>query len=447
MAKKIYCGVDVGGTKVLAGLVDSSGQVISRKKIATPQKASATRIYNQIRQLITDLLKESGVDADSVRGIGMGIPGIVLPNQIDILRAPNINLANFPLAERLSKHFGLKVVLGNDVNLGLLGEMWLGIGKGHENMVGLFPGTGVGGAIILNGKLVLGAQGAAGELGHVIVEQGSSKSSAGLYGTLEALASRRAVEREIRAAMKNGHKSVVTKYLSRPSDVIKSKMILKALEKKDPVVVKVINEVCVTLANACISMRHALNPDLIVLGGGLIEACGKYMLPRIRRRCNASPFLKGIDNCKIVPSQLADDAVMIGAVALLKQELKKKSTLKSRRYPIVQLQRGNKIVIDDKTIKTDFYIGPAGRIRAVDSSTAFKIYVQKKTLTEKILKKFCKKSTDVLIVAKGTKALRLSQDAKDFLVENSIECTILPIRDAIHAYSTVNKVKALFVSQ
>lgn len=447
MGKKTYCGVDVGGTKILAGLVDSTGTVIARKKCATPQKASATRVYNQIRTLITDLLKEQRLDADCLHGIGMGVPGIVLPNRIDILRAPNIALANFPLAQKLSRHFGLKVVLGNDVNLGLLGETWLGIGRGYENIVGLFPGTGVGGAIVINGKLVDGAQGAAGELGHIIIEQRSKKTSAGLYGTLEALASRRAIERDIRDEIKAGQKSVVTKLLDKPSDVIKSKILSKSLDKKDPVVVKVINNVCVTLANACISMRHTFNPEMIVFGGGLMEACGSYMLPRIRRRCNASPFLKGIDKCKIVVSELGDDAVVVGAVALLKQELKQKKSVKSRRYPVIQIQRNNRLMIADQHIKADFYVRSDGKIKELGSGEAFKSYYQKRIIGYKILKKVCKQNTEVVVIARRSKMVRLSQEAKDFLAEHSIKCTILPIKDAVNAYSTLNRNKALFVSQ
>ncbi|MBZ0166724.1 MAG: ROK family protein, partial [Candidatus Omnitrophica bacterium] len=184
MANNIYCGVDVGGTKILAALVDVRGKVLVRKKCATPQKVSSQRIYNEIRNHLQALFEENDVDVDELCGIGMGIPGIVMPNQTDILRTPNISLAKFPLAQRLSKYFGVRVILGNDVNLGLLGEKWLGAGQQSQNIIGLFPGTGVGGGIILDGKLLCGEQGVAGELGHVIIDQNSSQMSAGLPGTI-----------------------------------------------------------------------------------------------------------------------------------------------------------------------------------------------------------------------------------------------------------------------
>lgn len=363
------------------------------------------------------------------------------------MRTPNINLANFPLAQRLSRLFGVRVILGNDVNLGLLGERWLGAARDAKDIIGLFPGTGVGGAIIVDGKLLYGAQGIAGELGHVIIDQNSTRESAGLRGTIEALTSRRAVEREIREAVKAGKKTLITELQGKDLTLIKSRVIAQALAKKDPVTISVMNELCRTLGNACISMRHILNPELIVLGGGLMEACGSYILPRVRRRSHANPFLAGIDHCRIVLSELGDDAVILGAVALLKKDLKKKQTLKSKRYPLVTLQRGDKVHIDNMTIDKSFYIRADGVIKELDGSTDFKIFIQKNMIDEQIIRRFCKKKTDVLIVARKNRAIRVTRDGRDYMNQHAIECKLLSIREAIKAYTTLNKRKALFVSQ
>jgi len=445
--KRVYCGVDIGGTKILAALVDGSGAVLARKKCTTLQKASAQRIYDQVRTHLQGFFKEQKLDLNQLKGICLGIPGIVRPNKTDILRTPNINLANFPLAQRLSRLFGVRVILGNDVNLGLLGERWLGAARDAKDIIGLFPGTGVGGAIIVDGKLLYGAQGIAGELGHVIIDQNSTRESAGLRGTIEALTSRRAVEREIREAVKAGKKTLITELQGKDLTLIKSRVIAQALAKKDPVTISVMNELCRTLGNACISMRHILNPELIVLGGGLMEACGSYILPRVRRRSHANPFLAGIDHCRIVLSELGDDAVILGAVALLKKDLKKKQTLKSKRYPLVTLQRGDKVHIDNMTIDKSFYIRADGVIKELDGSTDFKIFIQKNMIDEQIIRRFCKKKTDVLIVARKNRAIRVTRDGRDYMNQHAIECKLLSIREAIKAYTTLNKRKALFVSQ
>ena len=445
MANKVYCGVDVGGTKILAALVDSRGKVLSRKKCPTPQGAGPQRVYDVIRNHLKTLFADNEVSPDELSGISMGIPGIVMPNQVDILRTPNIQLAGFPLAQRLSRFFGVRVILGNDVNLGLLGEQWLGAGQRCKNVVGLFPGTGVGGGIILDGKLLMGEQGVAGELGHVIIEQSSPHINAGLPGTIEGLASRRSIERDIRAAIAAGEKSVVTELLGDKTAQIKSKIIAQALAKKDPVVVKVINAACKTLGNACISMRHIFNPEMIILGGGLIEACGDYMLPRIRRRSSSNPFLSGIDECRIVVSQLGDDAVILGAVAFLRDSLKTDPALKTMVYPHVTLQRG-KVLLDDIVMHKDFYIRSDGKIKEVNARVEFKYYYQKGMLDATLLSLICRKKTRMLVVAQKDRTIRITREGRDFLSQNGIEVKVLPLQEAFRQYATWGKRKALFVS-
>lgn len=445
MANRIYCGVDVGGTKILAALVDGRGKVMARKKCPTPQGARPQRIYDEIRTHLKSLFADNDISPDEICGIAMGIPGIVMPNQIDILRTPNIQLAGFPLAQRLSKFFGVPVVLGNDVNLGLLGEQWLGAGQRCKNIIGLFPGTGVGGGIILDGKLLIGEQGVAGELGHVIIDQSNPHLNAGLPGTIEGLASRRAVEREIRAAVEKGEKSVVTEILGGKTGQIKSKVIAQALAKKDRVVTRVVNDVCKTLGNACISMRHIFNPELIILGGGLIEACGDYILPRVRRRSGANPFLSGIDACRIVPSQLGDDAVILGAVAFLKGSQKTDPAVRAKLYPHVTLQRG-KVLLDELVIYKDFYVRADGKVRQVNGKTEFKNYYQKSMLDAALLSLICRKKTKVLIVAKKDRNMRVTREGRDFLDQNGIEIKVLALEEGLRLYSSWGKHKALFVS-
>src|SRR3989338_2845779 len=151
--RKLYIGVDVGGTKISAALLDPFGRILCRKKQPTIRTATPSVIGRQIERIIREILAESKVSPGSLRGIGLGIPGIVAPRTNKILVTPNICLAGYPLAERLRKVFRTKILLGNDVNLGTLAEKWLGAGRNAQNIIGIFLGTGVGGGIVIDGKI------------------------------------------------------------------------------------------------------------------------------------------------------------------------------------------------------------------------------------------------------------------------------------------------------
>ncbi len=309
---KNFIGIDVGGTKIAAALVSSQGKILARAKAVTPQKAKGKDIYKALLEVI-DELKED-YPFTQVAGIGVGIPGIADPKTHAVIVTPNIKLAGYPLKKCLAKKFRTNVIIDNDVNCGLLGEQWLGVAKNKKHVIGLFPGTGVGGGIIIDGKLTGGAQGAAAELGHMTIDLKGPLCSCGNRGCLEALASRWAIQRDIRAAIKAGKKSVITT-LTKDLTVIKSKAIKTALTKKDRVVTQIMTNVAEVLGRACISINHIFNPEMIVLGGGVMEACGYFLLPRIQRIVKQDPFFKKFKPCKIVAAKLEDNAVILGAAA------------------------------------------------------------------------------------------------------------------------------------
>ena len=213
----------------------------------------------------------------------------------------------------------MPVVVINDVNAGLLGEAWMGAAKGLSHVVGIFPGTGVGGAVISDGKLLLGAQGAAAELGHVIVSLDGPLCHCGNHGCLESLTSRWSIERDIRLAVKSGKKTIVTQLNDGKLNMIKSRILKEALSKNDAVVKAVMTKLAVVLGKTAISLNHTFNPQAIIFGGGVIKGCGHFILPIVNKELNADPFFKKFNTCRILPSKLGDDAVILGAAHLIQQ--------------------------------------------------------------------------------------------------------------------------------
>ena len=322
MKNKFFIGVDVGGTKIAAALMTDDGTIIIRNKVSTPPFAHASSIYKTIASLIDDLIIREKIKKKNLAGIGLGVPGIVNAKENKIVMTPNISLTAFPLAKKLKAKFHAPIGLENDVNCGLLGEQWLGAGKNVKNLVGIFPGTGVGGAIIINGKLYTGHQGAAGEIGHMIVDLNGPPCGCGNRGCLEATTSRWAIERDIRQRIKQGKNTIIRKLVTRDLTTIKSKTLREALDKKDPLVTEVMQNAARVLGTACVSLNHIFNPEMIILGGGVIEACGSFIIPIVKRIVAADPFFKNLKTCQILPSQLADDAVILGAAALFKDKKK-----------------------------------------------------------------------------------------------------------------------------
>jgi glucokinase len=316
--KKYYLGIDVGGTKISGALISAQGAIIIRKKIPSPKNAKSKDIVNTIRSLIKELLSTSSFKKISLSGIGIGIPGVVDINKRKVIQTPNINLSNVALASLIKKRFKTKVLLENDVNLGTLGEKTFGVAKHAHNVIGLFPGTGIGGGIIIDDKLISGAHGAAGEIGHMAMDIHGPLCGCGHHGCLEALASRWAIERDIRQAIRQHKKTILKKLTKNKLNTIKSGILKEALKKKDPLTRKIMSEKSEILGLACINLRRLFDPEMIVLGGGLIEACGGFMLPIIRKTMASDRFFKKLKPCHIVSSKLGDDAVLLGAVALFR---------------------------------------------------------------------------------------------------------------------------------
>jgi len=306
MQQKHYIGIDVGGTKIQTSLVTEAGDVLTSLRRETPRQCKAEVTLQALEEAIEALLQEQNLQPADLAGIGVAVPGVVQQEIGFVVETPNMNLSGVDLGSHLKSRFDLPIAVGNDCNLGTLGECWLGSGRNAASCVGIFVGTGIGAGIVLNDTVLSGAGQAAGEIGHIVVQTPCEdwrlqlhrkqkkfrdvfvpphlpQCGCGNYGCLESLASRTAIERFIREAVNHGEKTVIKELCGGSLEVIKSGALAKALKAKDRVVMAIMHYVSQIIGHACLTVRHLLDPEVIVIGGGVMEACQNFMMPIIDR--------------------------------------------------------------------------------------------------------------------------------------------------------------------
>ncbi len=446
---KLFLGVDVGGTKMLAALVRPSGRVLARERRPTPREGTPVDTINAIAGLIDDLLTEAGQPAEALRAIGLAIPGVVDPEAGRIVITPNMNLTGTQIVEPLRERFGVEIALGNDANCGALGEKWLGSASYADSAVGIFVGTGIGGGLILQGREVRGYRGVAGEIGHMKVQLDGPVCGCGDTGCLEALASRTAIDRDIRQAVQAGQKTLLTDLVGPDLSVIKSGALRKALEQNDKLVTQVMRNASEILAQACLSIRHVLDPEVIVLGGGLVEACDFFILPIVEKILECDPMQGSRPGGRVVVSSLGDDAVMLGAVVLAQQAVGRRPLKKTARqageYPAVGPVDFGEVRVGDKLYLRDIYIRVNGKVKKRDKALA-KINATAHSVTVGELEKVCKGGPALLIVGTGHDGrAEMTEAGATFLRRRGIECKLLPTPEAVTAYNAAQGRKALIL--
>ncbi|MBF0569269.1 MAG: ROK family protein [Candidatus Omnitrophica bacterium] len=434
MNQHFFIGIDIGGTKIYGGLVSPSGEIIATQKIPTPSKANAKAILATVDKTIRALLKEGRASLKDILGIGIAVPGIV-DNTGFVVITPNINLSKTDLKKILEKHYRTKVAVGNDANLGVLGEKWLGAGRKAKDIVGIFPGTGVGGGVIVKGEFITGCHGAAAELGHIQVDPNGPACTCGNIGCLEALAGRWAIERNLRAAINKGKRSVITDLTGKELKQIRSSALAKALKAKDPLVTSVMTAVAEALGKACVSLNHIFDTEMLLFGGGVIEACGDFILPKVERALKDDPFFARLSTPQVVQAKLGDDAVMLGAVAAVRQMLGLKD-LGGAYYPVVRLTPTGKVTLKGRRPAETFVIRADGKVKEPKDFIPLK-------LSDEELEEICKKGPDVLFIA-SPRGRRISIAPKGlrYLKKKRILPRILPLAQAVKAYNASEDRKA-----
>lgn len=321
MQEKYIVSVDMGGTKILASVINSKKGIIARQKKPTDIE-NGTRVYvKDIAELITKVVKNSKLTDDNIVAVCLGVPGSVNPHTGVIGLAPNLGIKNYKMKAELEKLIPYPVLLENDVNLGVLGIKNFGVGKDATNMLAVFIGTGIGGGVVIDNKIYRGNTFVAGEIGHMMVQKNGPKCGCGKKGCFEALASRTAIVNNIIYDVKRLKKKSILSDLIKSNERIKSGALKNAINKNDKVVTKRISEACIVIGDVLASVCNLMNFDKIVLGGGVIEALGDFMLPKIKEQFNQQVFDAAGKGVKIVPSKLADDAAIYGGLALAEEFL------------------------------------------------------------------------------------------------------------------------------
>jgi glucokinase len=447
---RLYLGVDIGGTKVQCSLVWESGEIIGREKCPTPRKGGPERVVAAIEKCMDDMVRKGGVNQGDLTAIGIAVPGVVDPDRGLVVKAPNMKLTGVDLGALLKARFGLPIIIGNDGNFGALGETWLGSARNAKSALYICVGTGIGSGLVQRGRLWRGARDSAGEIGHMIMQLGGPKCGCGALGCFEALASRTAIERDLRDAISSGRKSVLLELAGGDLSVIRSGMIRKALEVEDELVCEVMRRASEVLGYACLNVRHLIDPEAIVFGGGVIEACSDFIMPIVENIVGLDSMPGARDGGHVLLSALGDDAVVLGAIAAARKlvgrsPFKKRYLIKPVYHKITDVRSGE-ITVGKDTYNRDICISVGGKVKKRDEDKAKELYGSPYTIGPKELEKVCRGGPEVLFIGTGKSGkIELTEEARRFLTQRSIQCEVLPTTKAVEGYNGSKLRKAALI--
>ncbi|MCX6012083.1 MAG: ROK family protein [Chloroflexi bacterium] len=315
MAGPYIIAVDIGGTRFRVALADSEGTVIKRVSAATETKAGWQKSMDIINQVIRKLINETGWE--NIKGIGAAVAGVMDTKSGVLKISPNIpGWTNIPIKKAWENEFGISVYVCNDASLAALGEYKFGAGKNYQNFVYVTVSTGIGGGIILDGKLFTGTDGFAGEIGHMVVEPEGPLCGCGGRGCLEALASGTAIARLAGEQLRSGKKTILKQMTEGKIDEITAEMVARAAVLKDEVAIEIMQSAGSYLGIGLANLIMLLDPEAIIIGGGVAQA-GELIFDPARR-----VVAQKVDNyfgkkVPLIPAGLGDDSGLMGAIAVV----------------------------------------------------------------------------------------------------------------------------------
>lgn len=310
-----YCfGVDIGGTTVKLGLFTISGELLDKWEIKTRREDNSEHVIPDIAAALMGKLEEKGISKDDVKGIGFGTPGPVTEDGVAVCPA-NLDWKNKPVAKEMSELTGLPCRGGNDVNVAGLGEMWRGGAKGHKNVVVVPIGTGIGAAIIVNGKVVTGARGAAGEVGHIHVDDEiQTPCGCGAIGCVEQFSSATGLVRMAKKLLEETDRETSLRSL----ETVTAKDVIDAAKAGDQAADEIFDKFCDYLGYSLAATAAVIDPEIFIIGGGVSKA-GQVLVDRVQAYFKKYVW-PGCRNIEFALATLGNDAGIYGGASMMVEE-------------------------------------------------------------------------------------------------------------------------------
>ena len=313
-ARVLAAGVDLGGTKIYSLIADANGNVLADDRRPTQAAEGSDAVIDRIVASVRQALDEANVDSREIVGLGISTPGPCDPRRGIVTEAPNLGWSDVPLVDLVSKKLGVPALLENDAAAAAYGEMKFGAGRGKRHILYVTLGTGIGGGIIIDGQIYGGASGAAGEVGHLVLEPDGVACNCGARGCLEALASGPAIAREAAAAVTAGRSDVMAKMAAGRE--LTAELVLEAAQQGDPAAKDVIERAGRYLGLGLVGLLNVFNPEALILGGGLIGLGDLYLGPAFEaaRECGFEQVLADVT---MTTAKLGGRSGALGAAALM----------------------------------------------------------------------------------------------------------------------------------
>ena len=320
MSDRWVVGVDIGGTNLVVGVIpfDGGEPVALRSGSTEPERgpdAAMDDVATMAKAVIEETLDRHGGARDEIVGVGIGCPGPLDLARGVVLSAPNLGWTNYPIRDRVAERLGLPATLDNDANCATYGEWWQGAGRGINVLVGVTLGTGIGGGLILDGRLLRGASGSAGELGHTTIDFTGRRCRCGNYGCLEAYVSGPNIAARAREGLEAGYDSVLVELVEGDLDRITAITVYDALVLNDEYASEVILETAKILGAGIANIVNMFNPEMVVVVGGVTRA-GEHLFTPLRSEVRRRAFDSAVEVCRIVPGELREAAGVIGAAGI-----------------------------------------------------------------------------------------------------------------------------------
>lgn len=304
-------GIDIGGTKIVAGIVDNAGTVVARKKIFVGRRRTYTVVRDVIVQLIGDVLSENSMHTESLERIGIASAGQIDREFKKIIFSPNLGWHNVPLRDDIENLLKVHAFVENDVNAATYGEWRFGAARGANDVLGIFIGTGIGGGLIIHGKVYRGFQNAGAEIGHIILNPFGYPCNCGNTGCFEAYCGGAYIVRRVRERVESGYRGRLWELIQGDVTTLNAGHIEAGAAHGDELCEMVWTEVLEYLGAGLASMANLLNPEIIVLGGGVLYGT-RHLIEDVRPIIKKRAMAASLKNMKLIKGKLKEDAAIIG---------------------------------------------------------------------------------------------------------------------------------------